>query len=74
MWIYKIVKEKSRLQAYQWDEDDEVLRLDKEDIGFLEEEILDAEENGFENANVVIESVSAVTIENIVENTESEVK
>ena len=28
-------------------EDEEDLRLDKEDIGFLEEDILDAEENGF---------------------------
>ena len=52
-------------------EDVEDLRLDKEDIGFLEEDILDAEENGFENSNVVIEPASAVTIENIVENTEN---
>ena len=52
-------------------EDEEDLRLDNEDIGFLEEDILDAEENGFENANVVIEPASAVTIENIVENTEN---
>ena len=50
-------------------EDEEDLHSHKEDIGFLEEDILDAEENGFENANVVIEPASAVTIENIVENT-----
>ena len=52
-------------------ENEEDLRLDKEDIGFLEEDILDAEENGFENANVVIEPASADTIENIVVNTEN---
>ena len=39
-------------------EDEEDLRLDKEDIGFLEEDILDAEENGFENANVNRASLS----------------
>ena len=55
-------------------DNEEDLHLDNEDVGFLEEDFQDAEINGFETANVIIEPASTSNVEDVEESDEKPVR